>query len=305
MRALLVDHSAPAGLRLGVAPDPEPAPHQALIRVGATSLNPGDLGYDQTPEGSVPGYEAAGVIERAAADGSGPPVGTPVVTIDAGGGWAELRAVATAQLGTAPRDADPGPLSTVAVAGASALRALRRIGPILARRVLITGAAGGVGRYAVQLARLGGADVVAVTSDPAGRGPQLRTLGAGQVVADPAEVDGLVHGVVDTAGGIGLVHAYDRLAPHGILVSVGPGTGETFPPMSFAGHQGRHERTIVTFFNTEGAPMPPDLTWLAERVAGGTLDPGIALRTGWDDVADAIGALRERRVSGKVVLDIT
>ncbi|GIJ48059.1 oxidoreductase [Virgisporangium aliadipatigenens] len=305
MRALLVDRSAPAGLRLGIAPDPEPAPDQALVRVHATSVNPGDLGYEAAPEGTVPGYEAAGVIERAAADGSGPPVGTPVVTLDAHGGWAELRAVGTTLIGTAPRGADPGALSTVAVAGASALRALRRVGPILGRRVLITGAAGGVGRYAVQLARLGGAQVIAAVRDPATHGSVLRSLGADEVVDNPATVTQPVHGVIDTAGGTTLVEAYDRLAAHGVLVSVGPGTGETFPPMSFAGHAGRHERTIVTFFNPEGAPMPADLTWLAEKVAGGAVDPGITARTGWDNAADAIRSLRERLVRGKVVLDIT
>ena len=85
MRALLVDSSAPSGLRLGETADPEPAPHEALVRVTATSLNYGETAHrTEAPDGTVLGWDAAGVIERAAADGSGPTAGTPVVRSAAG-----------------------------------------------------------------------------------------------------------------------------------------------------------------------------------------------------------------------------
>ncbi|SEC01256.1 zinc-binding dehydrogenase [Streptomyces melanosporofaciens] len=307
MRALLVDHSAPSGLRLGEAVDPEPAPHQALVRVTATSLNYGEVAHrTEAPEGTVLGWDAAGVVERAAADGSGPAAGTPVVTLGADGGWAELRAVDTAMLGVPPTGADPGAISTIPVAGASALRALRRIGDTLGRRILVTGATGGVGRYAVQLARLGGAHVIASTGDPAAHGDGLRTLGAHQVVRDPAEIDEPVHGVVDNVGGPQLVAAYDRLAAHGTLVSVGHVTGrpETFPFGALYGNEGRHDRSIVTFYLLDGAAIGPDLGWLAERVAAGDLDPQITWRGGWDRAEEAVTALLDRRLHGKAVLDI-
>ncbi|MGP3946454.1 zinc-binding dehydrogenase [Streptomyces sp. 6N106] len=308
MRALLVDHSAPSGLRLGEAVDPEPAPHQALVRVTATSLNYGEVAHrTEAPEGTVLGWDAAGVVERAAADGSGPAAGTPVVTLGADGGWAELRAVDTAMLGVPPTGADPGAISTIPVAGASALRALRRIGDTLGRRILVTGATGGVGRYAVQLARLGGAHVIASTGDPAAHGDGLRTLGAHQVVRDPAEIDEPVHGVVDNVGGPQLVAAYDRLAAHGTLVAVGHVTGrpETFPFGALYGNEGRHDRSIVTFYLLDGAAIGPDLGWLAERVAAGDLDPQITWRGGWDRAEEAVTALLDRRLHGKAVLDIS
>ncbi|AQW51196.1 zinc-binding dehydrogenase [Streptomyces violaceusniger] len=307
MRALLVDHSAPSGLRLGETADPEPAPHQALVRVTATSLNYGEVAHRaDAPDGIVPGWDAAGVVERAATDGSGPAAGTPVVTLGADGGWAELRAVDTGMLGVPPAGADPGAISTIPVAGASALRALRRIGDTLGRRILVTGATGGVGRYAVQLARLGGAYVIASTGDPAAHGDGLRALGAHQVVTDPAEIDEPVHGVVDNVGGPQLVAAYDKLAAHGTLVSVGHVTGqpETFPFGALYGNEGRHNRSIVTFYLLDRPDIGADLGWLAERVATGDLDPQITWRGGWDRAEEAVAALLDRRLHGKAVLDI-
>nr|WP_033443515.1 zinc-binding dehydrogenase [Saccharothrix sp. NRRL B-16314] len=306
MQALLLDHSAPGHLRLGSVPDPEPAADEAVVRVIASSVNPGDLYLDAAPEGSVPGYDAAGVVVRAAADGSGPAVGTPVVTLGFAGGWAELRAVRTDWIGVAPAGADLAAVSTVPVAGTSALRALHRLGPILGRRVLVTGATGAVGRYAVQLSRLGGAYVVASTGDPDANGDQLRALGADEVVREPGDLDEPVAGVIDVVGGERMVQAYEKLAEDGVLVSVGhmSGGGEHFPALAFSGHDGRNNRSITSFFLGAYAGLSTDLSWLAARVTDGTLSPGISRREDWKNAGTAIQALVEGRDRGKLILDI-
>ncbi|MGW4801828.1 hypothetical protein ACWEPC_56380, partial [Nonomuraea sp. NPDC004297] len=74
MHALIVDPDVPGSLRLGTAPEPEPAPHQVLIEVRHISLNRGEVAFaGQRPAGTVHGYDAAGVVVRAAGDGADRP----------------------------------------------------------------------------------------------------------------------------------------------------------------------------------------------------------------------------------------
>jgi NADPH2:quinone reductase len=310
MKALTIDHSAPGHLALTAVADPEPTAHQALVQVHSFSLNSGEV-HHVVPggeAGTVPGWDAAGVVIQAAADGSGPAVGTPVVTVGAEGAWAELRAVNTDLIGTAPEGADLGPISTLPVAAGTALRVLHRIGPILGRRILVTGAGGGVGRFTLQLAARGGAHVTAVTGDPA-KADTLRALGAHEIVTDLAALQHLepVHGVVELVGGAHMVAAHGALAEHGVLVAAGQltGDGEQFPFGAFFGGDHRHNRQIATYFLLDDSPgLGPDLTWLAALTARGELDPQVALRTDWTEAAWAAAEVAARRVPGKAVLDV-
>lgn len=309
MRALVVDHTAPAHLSLAEVADPVPGPGEALVRVAAASLNFGEVKDATDPSaanGTVIGWDAAGVVVQAAADGSGPAVGTPVVTLGTAG-WAELRAVPTNLIGTVPDGADLGAISTLPVAALSALHVLRRMGPVLGRRVLITGASGGVGRYAVQLAARAGAEVVAISRDPA-QEKGLLALGAAEVRTSVADVGRPVFAVLDNVGGPDLVAAFAALEAGGTLINVGRSAeaDAVLPPEAFLGTEGRHDRSIRTFFllADPAAGFSADLTWLAAETAAGRLDPGISWRGPWDRYAEAVRALVGRRLRGKAVLEI-
>ncbi|MCX4546278.1 zinc-binding dehydrogenase [Streptomyces sp. NBC_01565] len=309
MRALVVDHTSPGHLSLTDVPAPRPAAHEALVRVESVSLNFGEVHEATRPEmpgGTVLGWDAAGVVVQAAADGSGPAEGEMVVTLGETG-WAELRAVPATRLGTAPKATDPGALSTVPVAGLSALHVLRRMGSVQGRRVMVTGASGGVGRYAVQLAARAGAHVVAISRNPA-QADGLRALGAHEVHPEPAAVRQTVSAVLDNVGGQYLVDAFAALAAGGTLFSVGRSSEAdvVLSPDALLGNEGRHDRSIRTFFlfGDPATDFSADLTWLAGEIAASRLDPGISWRGPWTRHAEAVQALLGRRLHGKAVLDL-
>ncbi|MET9023860.1 zinc-binding dehydrogenase [Actinopolymorpha sp. NPDC004070] len=301
MRALVVDHSAPAHLRLAEAPDPRPAANQALVEVRAFSLNYGELaGLPNQPEGTVPGWDAAGVVVAAAADGTGPAEGSRVVTFGPAGAWAGLRAVDTTELAVVPDEVELGTTSALPVAGVTALRAIRRFGFVGGERILVTGASGGVGRFAVQIAALAGAHVIASVGRPE-RGAGLAELGADEVVVGLDTVAGPLHGVVDNVGGPHLVKAFGLLGEGGSLQSIGATSGEpaVFPPYATVGTH----RRLEAF--TMGGNLARDLGYLVNLAARGRLDIQVGWRGTWEHTAEAVEALFGRQVAGKAVLDVT
>ncbi|MEV0159643.1 zinc-binding dehydrogenase [Nonomuraea fuscirosea] len=311
MLALVVDHDVPAGLRLGETTDPSPASGEVLVEVRAISLNHGELrgavlnhaellGIADRPAGYVPGWDAAGVVRTPAADGSGPPEGSRVVTFGQSGAWAQLRAVPVAELAVVPEEVDLGAASALPVAGVTALRALRRLGFVTGTRVLVTGASGGVGRFAVQLGAAAGAHVIASVGSPE-HGEGLAELGAADVVVGLDGVEPGLHGVLDNVGGPQLARAFALLALGGSVQSIGATSGEptVFEPYATVGEQ----RSLQSFLM--GTELAGDLAVLVGMLAAGRLDPQIGLRMNWSDVAGAVEALFARQVAGKAVLDVS
>ncbi|MGC0416032.1 zinc-binding dehydrogenase [Embleya sp. AB8] len=300
MRALT---HGPDGLHTIDAPEPRPGPAQALIAVAAFSLNFGEIAYRPTGAGNghIPGWDATGTVVEAAADGSGPAVGTRVVGFGWAGAWAERRAVDTENLAVVPAGVDPGVAAALPVAGVTALQAVRRLGSVLGRRVLVTGASGGVGRFAVQLAALAGAHVIASVGAPE-RGEGLRELGAAEIVLGPSALSAPVYGVLDNVGGRQLADAFYRLEPDGVVQAIGRAARE-HTTIDFESAGTNSARGRLENFNVS-TPFAPDLAVLLDLLATERLRPQIGWRGPWDRAEEAATALLSRRVQGKVVLDI-
>jgi NADPH:quinone reductase len=303
MRAVIYDPEAPANLRLADVDEPVAADSEALVEVRATALNFGEVHFidRMRKPGEVPGWDAAGVVLQAAADGSGPPVGSRVVGFHGAGGWAQRRSVPTENLAILPDSVEFGPAAALPVAGVTALQALRRLGPVVGRRVLITGASGGVGRFAVQLAARAGAHVIATVGSEA-RGAGLRELGAAEVVVGLADVTEPVFGVLDNVGGQLLAEAFSLVADGGSAQSIGMASNQPTTIDFEAERQFGVQKRLEPF--TVRTPFRPDLGYLVELLAAGEIDPQIGLRTSWTEVSKAAEALLDRRVAGKAVLDV-
>ena len=305
MRALIVDPEAPGRLRLGEAPDPQPAPGQVLVEVRHTSLNAAELWFAQrAAPGEVIGYDAVGVVV-AAAEGTGPAVGSRVVGFAEGGGFGALRAMDVADVAVVPDGVDLGEAAALPVAAGTALRALDQAGPLLGRRVLVTGASGGVGGFAVQLAGLGGAHVIGVAGSEDGR-RWVSELGADEAVGGVDRVAEPVDVVIDTVGGEQLAAAYGLLASGGSLQSIGWASGReaVLPVGSTLGSPA--PKAIVSVYNGGGlTDRQAQLGRLLALVAAGKLRVPVGWRGPWDKIADAAEVLSSRRLRGKAVLDVT
>ena len=160
-RAVVVDPATSEHLVIREFPYPQPLPSQAVVKVHAISLNRGEVRYSMTaPAGRRPGWDFAGVVEKAAADGTGPKAGTRVVGMLNVASWAEYIAAPTNAVAEIPENVSFAQASTLPVAGLTALHSLYKGGFLLHRPILITGATGGTGDFACQLARLAGTIVV-------------------------------------------------------------------------------------------------------------------------------------------------
>lgn len=308
MLALTAAPGRPGNVELREVADPVPQHNETLVRVKAVSLNRGEVrnvaGFQ---DGDPVGWDLAGVVEQGSTDGHGPPVGTRVVGFMRTGAWAELVAVPTNLQAPIRDDVTLEQAATLPVAGLTALRALDIIGPLLARRALVTGASGGVGRFAVQLARLAGAHVTAVSSS-AERAKGLRELGADEVIHELEPTGSEFDAIVEGVGGRSLGAAIQRVATQGTIVSFA--SSDTSPveyPSRSLFHRASGARLVGIFIFAEvlaKGGCRADLLRLVQLVGDGRLDCSIDEVMPWSEAATAIEHLVDRKVNGKVVLTV-
>jgi NADPH:quinone reductase len=288
VQAIVVDTGAPHGLSLGEVPDPVPQPDEVLLGVEHVTMVARNVAHAATlPVGTVPGFDAVGTVLRAADDGSGPPVGARVVSLRTLGAWAQLRAVSAVDLAVVPAGVEAAVAGTLATPGVSALRALRASGTILGRRILVTGAAGAVGLFAVQLACMGGATVIASVRNPCAA-DRLRELGAHEVAVGLDGVSAPVDVVLDTVGGPQLAEAFALLRDGGLVQAIGASSDQptTFAPYALIGPQ---HRRVEGFW--AGDRCGADLAELLALAAEGVLALLEGERRDWHDIDAIVGRL--------------
>src|ERR1700727_1113419 len=300
-----VSHPEPPYLELVKVTEPEPRSDHAVVSVKAISLNRGEVRrLERMAPGTISGWDLAGTVSWPATDGSGPKGGARVVGLKNVGAWAEQVAVPTEALAELPDGISFEQAATLPVAGLTALRTLEIGGSGGGQRVLITGASGGVGRFAIQLAKLAGAHVTAIARRTEG----LTELGADEVLPELSASGDTFDVILDAIGGPLAGAAFQRVAPRGKVISFGSTVTEpvSYPTRElFSRAPGAELHGFYIFdelAHTRSAA--PDLRRLADLVAGGRLDCQIDLTASWTEAAGAVQALLERRVAGKAVLTI-
>ena len=306
MRAIVQDRFGPPDvLRLADTDLPEAGADDVLVRVHAAGLNPYDwhvlrgdprvarlMGVGLTkPKARVAGIDAAGVVEAAGANVRGLRNGDEVLGF-CRGAFAEYACAAADMVVPKPASLTFEQAAAVPIAATTALRGIRDVGEVTAgQRVLVNGAGGGVGTYAVQIAAALGAEVTGVCST---RNIELvRSIGAARVVDYTTEdfTDGRTHYdvILDNVSSLPLTRLRGALTPKGTLVLNGGGSpGHVFGPVAgivravvasafvsqrlrpLPSRQNRQELLAVTGLIQDGKLMPVvDRTYpLAETVEG-------------------------------------
>jgi NADPH:quinone reductase len=303
MRAVVNTPDGPTPIELRDVPEPNPGPNEALVAVRAFSLNRGELrSFVNNEAGWIPGQDISGVVLRAAANGLGPPEGTRIVGLTDEFGWAEQVAVQTHRMAPLPDNVSFAQAATLPVAGLTALRCVRLGGALVGRRVLITGAAGGVGTIAIQIAAQSGAHVTAVVGRPE-REAGLKGLGAQHVVHGIENASERYSLILESGGGNSLSEALKRIEPNGTVVVYGNSSGTT-STISFQDFRAAQNARIQSFFYfTSGAEemFAPDLALLVSLIADGKLRPVIGVERNWSEIANVAELLRNRQIMGKAV----
>jgi NADPH2:quinone reductase len=311
-RAIVVDTSTPQKLVIRDVPLGPPPPGNVTVRVTAISLNRGETkrAITQSETGWRPGWDFAGVVERAA-DGGGPKQGARVVGMLPTGAWAERVHAPINAVAVLPEGVSDAEAATLPVAGLTALHALRQGGLLLGKKVLVDGASGGVGHLAVQLAAASGALVYAHLRRNE-LAPIVEKWCTGGVIVGPtleaARSAGPYHLILDSVGGATLASAMTMLQADGTCVTFGVSEAptSTFESGVFFRTGGARLYGLILFDELmRKEPASQGLALLAGLVARKVLTPKIDIEADWSEIGDVAQRLLDRKFPGKAVLRVS
>ena len=322
MKAIVyTQYGPPDVLQFKEVEKPTPQAGEALVKIHAASVNAldwhlltADIFLARFSEGLFKpkrnrlGADMAGRIEAVGSGVTDFQPGDAVygdVQPFGGGAFAEYVTVPAKSLAPKPATLTFAEAAALPIAALTALQGLRDVGKIQAgQRVLINGASGGVGTFAVQLAKTFGADVTAVCSTR--NVEQARALGADHVI-DYTQTDftqsGQQYDLIFAANGYHSLSAYKRaLTPGGVYVMAGGKTKQIFDAMLWGRWHSRGGDKQLT--NVMAHASASDLLVLNDLIAAGKLKPVIDRRYPLSQTADALRYLGEGHARGKIVIDV-
>jgi NADPH2:quinone reductase len=315
--AVYYENGPPSVLRYEEVPDPQCAPRGVVIRVAAISIEGGDLlhraGAPLASRPHVVGYQAAGEIVEVGAEVTQLRVGQRVVSVDAAGSHAELRAAAARNCWVVPDGADLRAIACTPIPFGTADDCLFEFGRLRAgETVLVQGGGGGVGLAAIQLAKRAGATVLA-TASSAAKLERLRALGVDHGInyRDDdlvREVKRVTNGrgadlIVDPIGGETLQQSLAALAYRGRIAWVG-GAGRGGATLDVSSLMQGNQSLIGVFLGAEIATdrVHDMIQRHVDDVAAGKLAVVIDREFALKDAAAAHAHIESRQAFGRVLL---
>lgn len=311
MRAAVFDPDAVGQVVIRDVDMPVLNPYDALVKVAASSLTPAEERYSQskgTP--TLLGCDVAGVVEQAAADGSGPKQGERVIGRVLTGSWAEYVAVPTRSLAILPENISFEQGAALPTSALTALYLLESAGAIMGRKVLITAANGAVGQFACQIGRMmdavvvgqvrrpehiehvskAGADHVVVSAD----GSAARELGPYKFIAEAVGGDVLGNCLSGMIAADGLCAVYGSIS----------GKDTTFNVWSFIPQTRAWVYAFIISNEFDRKPAGDGLARVIQLVVDGRLQIRIGMRESLDNIGSAIKELNEHGVQGKAIINM-
>jgi len=311
MKAVVFEKSnSPEVLVYREVEKPVPNDAEVLIKIHAVSINAADyrsMRLGIVPKRKIYGADIAGTVEATGKNIQKLKVGDEVFGDISGcgfGGFAEYVTVPENVLALKPAGVSFKDAAAIPMAAVTALQGLRNLGNIQpGQKVLIYGAGGGVGTFAVQLARHFGTDVTAVCS--AKNVDLIRSLGADQVI-DYAEEDVFRKGehfdLILAVNGNRPLSVYKRaLTPKGIFVMVGGALSQVIPSLLFGAILSIGDKKMRFL---AAKPNPADLEFIIQLVEGGKVKPVIDRCYPLHETAEAMRYLMQGHARGKVVIQV-